>query len=151
MLRNSNKNKHNKIKQENESIFKSSKYLMSFVLDEYSKEFVRGEKLDSKGMALITLLIGFLTLSFPVIDFKFVVNSFYVENNNLVVIGTLCIVLLVISLVLIIYTLITTLKIFKVREYMHFNTDNAKNINIQNKSCELVAASLINTYVSDIN
>lgn len=152
MLRNSKKNKHNnKIKQENESIFKSSKYLMSFVLDEYSKEFARGEKLDSKGMALITLLIGFLALSFPSINFRFVVNSFYSENSIIILFGAICAVLLLLSFVFIIYTLVMILKIFKIREYKRFNTDNAKEIELECYPENITADRLIIVYVNDID
>lgn len=138
------------VKHRNE-MFRSSKYLMSFVLDEYSKEFIRNEKLDGKGMALMTLLIGFLTLTFPTIDFGFIVNSFYMENNNIVRLGLICIVFLLVSLFLTIYTLVNILKIYKVRCYKRFNTNNAKDRDIENKSEEIVAASMIDTYADSIS
>ena len=77
-----NDNKSKKKKEKENEIFLSSKFLMSFVLDEYSKEFARSEKLDGKGVALMTLLIGFLTLVFPNIGFNFVVSSFYTNSEE---------------------------------------------------------------------
>lgn len=147
---NASKKKSIQISKEG-NILKSSKYLMSFVLDEYSKEIARSEKLDGKGIALVTLLIGFLTLTFPVINFSFVINSFYTKDGIMIRLGTICVILLLISFAFIIYTLVTTLKIFKIREYKRFNTENAKDRNIQYESEEMVATSLIDTYVKDIN
>ena len=146
---NASKKKSIQIRKEG-NILKSSKYLMSFVLDEYGKEIARSEKLDGKGIALVTLLIGFLTLTFPAINFSFVINSFYIENSTVIRLGIVCVILLILLFCYIIYTLLMILKIFKIREYKRFNTENAKEIEIECYPENITADRLINVYVNDI-
>ena len=135
---------------QDEIVFRSSKYLMTFVLYEYTRERERSERLDGKGIALMTVLVGFLTLSFPAMNFGFVINSFYIRNSTVIRLGAICVVFLIFAFVFAFYTLITILKIFKIREYKRFNTENAKEIDIECHPENIVADSLINVYVDNI-
>lgn len=116
------KKKKNEVTSKNFTIYNGASTALPTMMDEYSKECERANKLDSKANFLITVLIALLTVYVPIIPFQ-TITTIYLNSSKIVfTVIIVAIIVLLISLIIAVISFYKLIMIIKPDEYRKVDT-----------------------------
>lgn len=126
----------------------SAKIALPTMMDEYTKERERAGIIDTKAIALITILLALVTVYLPITPFE-KVKTIYVSGTKNQIIGiVITITIFLAALIVTGYTFYTLINIVKLRTYKRVEIDNMLKDEELVKREDLYTAGLCDHYLS---